>query len=204
MIRKTLLLVALASMLSACAAIYPSASDPLSATEHLRLGGIYEAKGSFDLALIEYGKAIHIDEANAAAWFAAGNIELRRTNFTEAVQYYKTAIKLKPSEAAYHNNLGWLYMEIGDLAEAEAEAKTALGLDPSHGYIYLDSLGVIAMRLKSFKAAEQYLNEAARTVPADDIAGAGEINAHLRELYKLTGGVDKDAAIEDKAVKGNQ
>lgn len=204
MIKKLLLLVALASMLCACAATQPTASDPLSAAEHLRLGGIYEAKGSLALALVEYGKAFHLDETNAAAWFAAGNVELRRANFTEAVQYYKTAIKLRPSEAAYHNNLGWLYMETGDLAEAEAESKIALGLDPSHGYIYLDSLGVIATRLKSFKAAEQYLNEAAKGVPTEDGAGAKEIAAHLQELYKLNGSLEKDAIIEDKTGKGNK
>ena len=204
MIRQSLFLVALAVVLCACAATLPPANDPLSAEEHLRLGSIYEAKGSPALALAEYGKAINIDDTNAGARFSAGNIELADRNFIEAAKHYRKAIELKPAEAAYHNNLGWVYMETGDMTKARAQVKEALALDPAHGYVYLDTLGVIATRANAYKEAGQYFNEAAKSVPVDDTAGVDEINAHIQELFKLTNIPVKDAVIDERTDKGNR
>jgi len=196
MIRKTLLLAAIALTLCACGAVVPAATDPLNGAEHLRLGGVYEAKGDYDLALVEYCKAAGLDETDASAWFASANMELRLGKFTEAERDYKKALFLAPNAAAYHNNLGWLYMEIGDLVKAGAQVETARSLDPTHAYVYLDSLGVIAMRAGDLKEAGRYLEEAAIGVPAEEIAGAREIYTHLLELYRLTGNGDKAAMVE--------
>ncbi|MBI5886584.1 MAG: tetratricopeptide repeat protein [Deltaproteobacteria bacterium] len=204
MIRTTLLLAAAALTLCACGAFKPVAADPLSGAEHLRLGGIFEAKGDYALAYAEYCKAAGLDEADAAAWFAAANMELRLGKLTEAEWDYKKAVLLAPDEAAYHNNLGWLYMEIGDLVKAGAEVETARALDPAHSYVYLDSLGVIAMRAGNLEAARRYLEEAVAGVPAAELAGAREIYTHLLELYGLTGDSDKAAMVEKLLGKEKQ
>jgi len=196
MMKNTVLLTLAAFVLCACAAVRPVENDPLDGVEHLRLGGVYEARGDYELAYAEYCKAARINDADAAAWFSAANMELRLGKTTEAERDYKKALALKPDEAAYHNNLGWLYMELGDYVKAGSEAGMAIELDPAHAYVYQDSLGVIAMRMGDLDAARRSLEQAALGVPPDEPDGATEIYRHLLELYKMTGEADKAASVE--------
>ncbi|MBI5561230.1 MAG: tetratricopeptide repeat protein [Deltaproteobacteria bacterium] len=184
---------ALALALTACAAGRVAVRDPLDAAEHIRLAGIYEAKAAFPLALDEYIKAAEAGETNGGAWFSAGNMALRLNRLDEAETYYRKAIAIDPGSAVSYNNLGWLYMEKGEMDKAEAEVNEALRLDPIRPYIYLDTLGVIALRRKAYGAAAQYLNAAYGLVPETDADGGKEISSHLRELDGLAGDKAKTA-----------
>lgn len=201
---RMILFAVLIFSLWACAVDMATRRDPLDPAEHLRLGGIYESKGAFDLALAEYIKAVREDETNPDAWFAAGNMELRLKMFGQAERDYAKALEINPSNAVYHNNLGWLYMELGKFDRAEAEAATARRVDPEHEYIYLDTLGVIAMRRKDYTEAGRYLEAAAQGASVGNSGGKKEIYSHLLELYNLTGDRDKAAAIEKMLGEENE
>ena len=47
-----------------------------------------------------------------------------------AIECYKTATKLQPMDAAFHNNLGWLLWETGSRSEGMAELAKAVELEP--------------------------------------------------------------------------
>lgn len=195
----------LAPLLYSCAVNKTRPIDPahvMQADEHLRLGGVYETQGDYDLALREYEKTAELDPQNAKAHFAAANIYLKFKKYAEAEKGFSAAAKLSPQNPSYHNNLGWVYMENGKLDEAAAAAKTALKLDPQKGYIYLDTLGVIEMRRGDYDASEKYLLEAKGLAPAAETAGRKEIYSHLIELYVKSGDWEEATAIKEALEKG--
>ncbi len=190
-----------ALLLSLCACVRlpvnTSAADALSAEEHFKLAAIYESKGELESALKEYESAVKKDN-KPDAHFAAANIYLRMKKYKEAEARYLKAIELDPSKGGYYNNLGWLYMETGELERAEAEVNEALKKDPRRGYIYLDTLGVIQLKQGKFPEAEKTLNKASVETPPEEKNGLLEIYNHLLELYLKTGDKGKAALIQDK------
>ncbi|MFQ5735992.1 MAG: tetratricopeptide repeat protein [Thermodesulfobacteriota bacterium] len=173
------------------------APEVLTTEERLSLAAIYESKGETDLALHEYGRVAE-EQENADAYFAIGNIHLRARNLKEAERNYLKAVKINPSNGAYRNNLGWLYMEKGELGKAESSVREALRLDPARGFVYLDTLGVIQTRRRDYAGAERSLTEAARRAPAKDREGRIEIYTHLVDLYRVKGEIDKAVRIEER------
>lgn len=172
--------------------------DPLSFDEHFKLASIYESKGEADLALREYEAASGADKKRSEAYFAAGNLYLKINRPKDAEVSYLNAIKITPGIGAYYNNLGWLYMELGQMDRAEEAIKEALKIDPEKSYAYLDTLGVIQMKNNDLQEAEKTLVSAAILAPETEKNGLNEIYSHLIELYKKTGDDEKAATIEDK------
>jgi tetratricopeptide (TPR) repeat protein len=103
--------------------------DPLSAEEHLQRAVIAESTGDFDQALRSYREAARdLPQARlgmANVYFQTGRLE-------EAEQEYRRVIRRLPANAYARNNLAWLYLTQGRLAEAERMAADALSLDPEN------------------------------------------------------------------------
>ncbi|MDP2690595.1 MAG: tetratricopeptide repeat protein [Deltaproteobacteria bacterium] len=183
--------------LSASCAHVGREPELMTREERLSLAAIYESKGETELALREYSRAAE-EGGSADAYFAIANIRLKAGDLKEAERNYLKAVRINPANAAYRNNLGWLYMEKGELKKAERSAREALRLDPGKGFVYLDTLGVIQTRFGSFKEAEASLMEASRLAPAGDRQGRIEIYSHLGDLYRKTGEIDKAVRMEER------
>jgi Tfp pilus assembly protein PilF len=168
----------------------------LTYDEHIELATIYEARGETGLALREYKKAARFDESHSFPYFAMGNIYLARGYYIEAEENYLKAIELDPNVGVFYNNLGWLYIETHRLIMADSMVRQGLVNDLGRRYIYLDTLGVIEMRLRNFGEAERLLNEALVVAPVIDTAALFHIHTHLLELYIVTG--DEKKADEAK------
>lgn len=195
---------ALLSLLASCAAPEPGhfhEIKSLTAEEHLLLASTYEEKGEFEPALGHYKEAFKKGQRDAAAYFRAGNLSLKTKQPEYAAYFYQMAIKLDPSNSAFHNNLGWAYMEAGRLDEAEASVAEAMKKDPQRQYIYLDTLAVLQMKKGFLKDAEKTLLDAASMAPASDKAGLIEIYSHLSDLYAKTKDSAKMNEAEEK-IKG--
>ena len=192
-------LAAASIYLGACGHIAPAPADPLQPDEHLSLAHIYETKGETDLALSEYLKALQSEKgaSDAHTHFAIANIYLNKKMYLKAEERYKKAIELRPSEGPYYNNLAWAYMEDGKMDKAESAAYDALSKDPDRGYIYLDTLGVIKMRMRRYTEAESDLKKAASLAERRDQKGLWHIYNHLLELYELEGDTEAATAIEE-------
>lgn len=171
-------------------------ADLVTPAERLSLASIYETKGETGLALREYKKAA--EGGSAEAYYAMGNIYLRRGELAHAERSYLMAIKINPANGAFHNNLGWLYMEMGELDRAERPVREALSLDPARSFAYLDTLGVIQTRQGRLEEAEETLSEAARLAPEDDKEGRIEIYSHMGDLYRKKGDMEKAARMEER------
>lgn len=188
------------SLLTSCAGVrfMEAGRDPLSADEHLRLGAVYEAKNEDGLALREYREAIRADAGNPAAWFGLGNVHLKKKMYNEAMESYLKAVELDPKNGAFHNNLGWAYMETGRFDRAVEAVRDAVGIDQAGRHIYLDTLGVIEMRMGDYAGAQMSFKEAAVAAPLTDTAGLRIIYGHLLELYSATGDASGAAWAEEK------
>ena len=111
--------------------------------------------GDFAGAVSSIKQAIQIDPSKDLLWSrlgetylaaagkaaAGGNREAATEDYNQAAEAYRKAISIKPSEAAYHNNLGQALGKLGKADEAAAEYTTAAQLDPGNAGLYYFNLG---------------------------------------------------------------
>lgn len=162
--------------------------DPLSADEHAQLGRIYESQGKEDLALQQYRAALKKDPKHAQSWLLLGDLSYQRRDYDEAERAYRRAVKLRPENGDIYNNLAWTYLQQGrNLDKAEELIKQALKLTPGHRPYYLDTLGVILLRLGRVQESLAALKESVDTLPPDRPALLAEAYTHLAEAYCAAG-----------------
>lgn len=185
-------------MLASCVHLHvtPGGKEALTPEESYRLGSIYESRGERELAMREYRSAA--GRGHAGAYFAMANIHLKGSEYKEAEDDLLQAIAIDPSNGAFYNNLGWLYMETDRLDKAQKAVNEALRADPARSYAYLDTLGVIQMRRERLAEAQECFIRAASLVPDGEKEGLREIYGHLIELYTKTGDKEKAGVIEEK------
>ncbi len=73
------------------------------------------------------------DPKDYRAWFELGVLEARRKHYPEAVEAFRTVVRLKPALPEPHNNLAVIYNEMGDLKAATRELEMTLDLNPDFG-----------------------------------------------------------------------
>lgn len=170
--------------------------DPIGARGHIDLAVSYETGKEHDLALREYEKAVSIDPSAPDAWFGMGNIHLIKKDWIAASKNIEKAIRLRPTEGLYRNNLAIAYMEAGRLDDGLKAARKGLELDPVRSYIYMDTLGMILTREGKTTLAEKAYEEALTKATAAG-ANEGEIMDHLLVLYEATGEVASAGLIKE-------
>jgi tetratricopeptide (TPR) repeat protein len=110
--------------------------------------------GNYDQAIALLKQASQQGATHDLIWARLGDAELqagsKATDKNAAKQYYadaatayKKAVELKPTEGAYHNNLGQAYAKSGQPTEALQEYTTAAQQDPTHASTYYFNLGAI-------------------------------------------------------------
>jgi Tfp pilus assembly protein PilF len=172
--------------------------DPLSANEHLQLGSIYGSQGKTGLARDQYREAVRQDPTSARAWSLLGDTAYKMNEYGEAEKAYRKAIDLDPKSGDLRNNLAWVYVEQGqDLDTALELVMKALELSPEHRPYYLDTLGVVLLKLGKPREAITALKESAEAIPKDQAGFLAEAYGHLSEAYRAAG--DEAAAQETSA-----
>ncbi len=166
--------------------------DPLSAEEHLRLGGIYEAQGKGDLARREYEAVLEQGarlrepaepERVAEAHTRLGNLAYQRGDPAAAERHYRDALAHQPDHPEACNNLAWFYAEQGGaLEEAEALARRSVQASTgSRRAYFLDTLGVVLLRRGLPQEAHEVFLEALALAAPDDERVRAAIQGHLAE-----------------------
>jgi Tfp pilus assembly protein PilF len=162
--------------------------DPLSAEEHVKLGGIYDSQGKTGLAREQYRFAVKQDPKNGRAWSLLGDIAYREKDYPEAEGAYGKALDLDPKSGDLHNNLAWVYVQQDRrLSKAQNLVMRALELAPDHRPYYLDTLGVIQLKLGKIPDAIISLLEAAETIPQSQPDLLAEAYQHLADAYHTAG-----------------
>lgn len=77
-----------------------------------------------------FDRAIHLDKHAPEAYNNRGYVEQMRRKYDKALKYYLKAIKLRPTDAVFHYNLGSTYFGKHEYPKAALEYKTAFSLDP--------------------------------------------------------------------------
>jgi len=171
-------------------------NDPLSAEEHNHLGGIYEAQEKFDLAAQQYREALKKDKKSVTALLLLGDLAYRTKNYSEAESAYKKAIRLQPGNGDIYNNLCWVYLDRQNgIEKAEELINTAIKTTPEHRAYYLDTLGVVLLRLGRTAESIAAFKEAIELLPKDKGGYLTEAYLHAAEAYCLAG----DAAMAGEA-----
>jgi Tfp pilus assembly protein PilF len=172
-------------------------NDPLSAEEHLKLGSIYDSQGKTALARDQFREAAGRDPKSVRAWSLLGDAAYKMKEYAEAEKAYAKAVDLDPGSGDLRNNLAWVYVEQGkDLDEAKALASKAIELTPEHRPYYLDTLGVIQLKLGKHQEAIAALRESTETIPKDQPGFLADAYGHLADAYRAAG---DDAAAQEAA-----
>jgi len=194
---KTILVLAL--LLSGCS--LPKIivlHDPLSADEHVRLGSIYDAQGKSGLARDQYKAAVRQDRKHLLAWALLGDSAYRLKEYEEAEKAYGKALDLDPKSGDLHNNLAWVYVQQDrKLSKAQDLVMSAMELNPDHRPYYLDTLGVIQLKLGKVREAITSLRGSTETIPRDQPDLLAEAFQHLADAYRAVGDIPAaDSALE--------
>jgi Tfp pilus assembly protein PilF len=172
--------------------------DPLSADEHVRLGGIYDAQGKVELARDQYRAAVRQDKKHLQAWILLGDSAYLLKGYEEAEKAYREALDLDPKSGDLHNNLAWVYVQQGrKLTKAQDLVMAAIALTPDHRPYYLDTLGVIQLKLGNIRDAITSLQGSTETIPRDQPDLLAEAYQHLADAYRAAGNIPSaDNALE--------
>lgn len=141
----------------------------LSFDGYNQLGLLFEKKDKLEPAKENYKKAIEENPDSAVAYFNLGNCFLKQDLYKEAERNFKKAIELNQKFADALNNLAYLYIkanynlkEAGQLIEKAIETAS---INKSH---YLDTQGLLGLRLNKTKEAINTFFEAAKNTDRPD------------------------------------
>jgi len=163
--------------------------DPLTAEEHDNLGRIYESQGKFDLALEQYREALRQDKKHVPSLLLLGDLLYQTNDYAGAEAAYLKALKLDPKNGDVLNNMAWIYIRTErKLDKAKELISEALTLNPAHRPYYLDTLGVVLLKLGNSAEAIMALQEAVDTLPKDRQDLLTEAQEHLADARKTAGG----------------
>jgi tetratricopeptide (TPR) repeat protein len=121
-------------------------------------------------------------EAQAASYNAQGVRCFREGRLPDAVAAFQAAVRVQPTYADAHGNLGNIFFYQGRYDEAVASYRRALELSPTAGIFY-SNLGNVLAHQESFKEAEAACRQAIRLQPDEPGAHNNLANA-LKGLKK--------------------
>ena len=173
-------------------------NDPLSAEEHAKLGRVYEAQGKPDLAAQQYEAAVKRDPKSVSSLLLLAEVSFRTENFEAAENAYKKAASLQPGNGDIYNNLCWVYLKQGrSIERAEDLIRKAIAATPEHRGYYLDTRGMVLLKLNRVADSITALREAVGLIPSDQTGFLAEAYAHLAEAYGKSG----DSAAAEEAAR---
>ena len=88
----------------------------------------------------------------------------RRNDYLKAIEYYKTAIDIKPDLSKFYRVIGEVFAQLNEADSAMAWFDKARNLSPNDPWVYYD-LGVSYGRMNDLVRAEFYFNEALKRDP---------------------------------------
>lgn len=161
--RKRVLLLTVAILLSACASRPPLPPRALSLNDAgvaaLGAGDLQTAEARFTLAT-EYGPRF------TEAWVNLGLVELRRGNLQLAYKRFDRARDLNPDLPTPHHSLGLLAEKRNLVAEAERHYALALRVDP--GFVPArQNLGRLLFARRAFDAAKSQFLRLTEVAPRE-------------------------------------
>ena len=193
----------------------------LLAAIHNNRGSVYNSKGEYGRAILEYNKAIKIDPTFINAYNNRGNSYRNKREYDRAILDYTKAVKIDPRYASAYNNRGGVYADKGDFERAIQDLTKAVEIDTKFAMAYnnrgtvFDAKGEhdraildygVAIELNP-KYAAAYCNRGRTYIDKDefdrailDLTKAIELNPKLVDAYIDRGGCYYKKGEYDRAI----
>ena len=155
---------------------------------YINRGNSNSTKGLYDLAIMDYNKAIRLDPKNSDAYNNRANAYAFKGLYDQAIKDYNEAIRLDPKDGLVYSNRAFSYYKKGIFDQAIADCEMALRLKPKHAEAYYHR-GLISSQKGLYDQAIMDYNEAIRLDPKDE------------EAYNDRGYAFNQKGLFEKAIK---
>jgi tetratricopeptide (TPR) repeat protein len=167
--------------------------DPENTEILINLGTVYYYKMEFDSASVVLNRALKLKEdPNIYNLFSL--IETEKGNHDLAMVWIKKALAVKPDDAYFLNNRGYLHLLNNDLPKALADIDQSIGEDPYNPWAYRNK-GIYYLKQNDPVAAIRLLERAEKMD-----ANIDKINLYLGEAYFKNGDRKKACVYYEKAL----
>lgn len=159
---------------------------------HMLIGESYTRAGKWDLAIVEFQNAIQNEDSDTTAATDLGDVYMIRNrpgDGQNAVNAYKTALKISPKDPDIEVALGSALQRTGNYQDAFVAYETAVNVDPRNARAHVQ-FGDMLLKLRQTDQAMAHFKRAVSLAP-------GYIIAHneLGACYAQSSNVAK--AIEE-------
>jgi hypothetical protein len=121
-------------------------NNDLITIDYLNWGYLQSILEEHDLAIVNYRKALNIEEENLYGLNNLGYELILKGENREARELLEKAIKIDPLFAHSYNNLGYLMITLGDLNNGKQNIEKSLELEPNNAYAF-KHLGIYYLKL---------------------------------------------------------
>ena len=155
-------------------------------------------EGKFDQALVKLEAARLNAPRDATIENLLGITDTQLGQIDEGNNHFRNAIRLNPTLAAPHRNLGFNFLNAKDFLQAELELTEASRLDPKDNFAHFYRMQLDLATGRDAEALSQ-ASQAGKLVDGDPQAGVGLIQAEVR-----LGHPDQAAAKIEKMEQSDQ
>jgi len=119
----------------------------------IQRGLLHQRRGAFGAAVVDFTAADRLDPASAGADYVDDAIAAEATAYRTQIQRLDADIAADDEDASLYNSRCWERAIVGDdLGGALSDCNRALALAPGEAE-YLDSRGLVELKLRNFQAA---------------------------------------------------
>ena len=97
-------------------------------------GMAYEERGEYNLAIVDYTKAVELDPENAERYISRGIAYRLKSDFDSAIEDFNEAINLNSNDFRAYNHRGIVYRMKGEYNKAITDYNKAIELNPDDNY----------------------------------------------------------------------
>ena len=148
-------------------------------------------KGEYDLAIVDYNKAVELNPKSVPAYFNRGRAFYFKRDFSSAIESYSKVIELTPTDSIVYYNRGVSYEKMGDTQKAAEDYQKAVELDENNA--------PAKENLKKIREAEQAKIQPSQPEPkqarTDDGKCGSNDRKHAATVFKY-GRIDASMAVK--------
>lgn len=133
--------------------------DSKNAEIQLKCGLAYNKLGKNDEARRHYEEAIRLNPSDAQGFFLLGYLDETEFKYQKSVENYKKSIELNPENAESYYNLGNVYTGLNQFDNAISAYLQVVEKNVNHLNAWIN-LSTLSYRMKNYKSALRYLDEA--------------------------------------------
>ncbi|KPA17525.1 hypothetical protein MHK_002259, partial [Candidatus Magnetomorum sp. HK-1] len=141
----------------------------ITSRDHLNWGYSFDEMSKYNDAIIEFDKAIQIDQSYYLAYNNKGNTLNNLGKYKDAIQVLQKAIDIDSHKEKAYYNIGLSYVGLDDTINAMKYINKALEINPKYSKA-LAERGRIQLRKQNYKEAETDLLKSIEYDPSNFLA----------------------------------